>query len=331
MTTSPPTAPTPSRGRRIVRAILLIVLGLLALLLLSIIVAAFYPIRVTNPLASSPAADYDAAVAEIDAIWTEESETADFNPVCHSILMSHGERVERAIVFYHGFTSCPEQFRELGQRFFDLGYNVYIPLAPYHGLTERYGYALENLTAADLAAHGTETADIAQGDFVSIMGPSGAGKSTLLHILGMHDSAWQGEYWLHDQPVHALSQKDRLKLQKQHIGFVFQSYHLLDNLTVYENIDLPLSYRDVKRSDRQGMVADILDRFSIVGKKDLYPNQLSGGQQQLVAIARAVVANPSIILADEPTGNLHSDQGREIMELFATLNAQPTTVEHVTD
>ena len=177
MTTSPPTAPTPSRGRRIVRAILLIVLGLLALLLLSIIVAAFYPIRVTNPLASSPAADYDAAVAEIDAIWTEESETADFNPVCHSILMSHGERVERAIVFYHGFTSCPEQFRELGQRFFDLGYNVYIPLAPYHGLTERYGYALENLTAADLAAHGTETADIAQGlgEHVTVSGLSGGG------------------------------------------------------------------------------------------------------------------------------------------------------------
>ena len=174
------------------------------------------------------------------------------------------------------------------------------------------------------------TADIAQGDFVSIMGPSGAGKSTLLHILGMHDTAWQGEYWLHDQPVHALSQKDRLKLQKQHIGFVFQSYHLLDNLTVYENIDLPLSYRDVKRTDRQGMVADILDRFNIVGKKDLYPNQLSGGQQQLVSIARAVVANPSIILADEPTGNLHSDQGRAIMELFATLNAQGTTIVQVT-
>ena len=174
------------------------------------------------------------------------------------------------------------------------------------------------------------TADIAQGDFVSIMGPSGAGKSTLLHILGMHDTAWQGEYWLHGQPVHALSQKDRLALQKQHIGFVFQSYHLLDNLTVYENIDLPLSYRDVKRADRQGMVADILDRFNIVGKKDLYPNQLSGGQQQLVAIARAVVANPSIILADEPTGNLHSDQGRAIMELFATLNAQGTTIVQVT-
>ena len=174
------------------------------------------------------------------------------------------------------------------------------------------------------------SAEIRAGEFVSIMGPSGAGKSTLLHILGMHDGAWSGEYWLHDQPVHALSNKDRLRLQKQHIGFVFQSYHLLDNLTVYENIDLPLSYRDVKRSERQGMVGDILDRFNIVGKKDLYPNQLSGGQQQLVAIARAVVANPSIILADEPTGNLHSDQGREIMELFAKLNAQGTTVVQVT-
>jgi len=174
------------------------------------------------------------------------------------------------------------------------------------------------------------SAEIAPGDFVSIMGPSGAGKSTLRHILGMHDSAWTGEFWLHDQPVHALSQKDRLKLQKQHIGFVFQSYHLLDNLTVYENIDLPLSYRDVKRSERQALVADILDRFNIVGKKDLYPNQLSGGQQQLVAIARAVVASPSIILADEPTGNLHSDQGREIMELFARLNAGGTTIVQVT-
>ena len=177
---------------------------------------------------------------------------------------------------------------------------------------------------------GRLTVDIAPGDFVSIMGPSGAGKSTLLHILGMHDSAWTGEYWLHDQPVHALSQKDRLKLQKQHIGFVFQSYHLLDNLTVAENIDLPLSYRDVKRAERQALVADILDRFNIVGKKDLYPNQLSGGQQQLVAIARAVVASPSIILADEPTGNLHSDQGREIMELFAKLNAAGTTIVQVT-
>ncbi len=174
------------------------------------------------------------------------------------------------------------------------------------------------------------SAEIAAGDFVSIMGPSGAGKSSLLHILGMHDSAWTGEYWLHGEPVHGLGQKDRLALQKKHIGFVFQSYHLLDSLTVYENIDLPLSYRDVKRGERQALVADILDRFNIVGKKDLYPNQLSGGQQQLVAIARAVVAKPSIILADEPTGNLHSDQGRDIMELFARLNAEGTTIVQVT-
>ena len=173
-------------------------------------------------------------------------------------------------------------------------------------------------------------ADIADGEFVSIMGPSGAGKSTLLHILGMHDSAWTGEFWLSDHPIHQLAAKERMRLQKEHIGFVFQSYHLLDNLTVYENIDLPLSYRDVKRNDRQGMVADILDRFNIVGKKDLYPNQLSGGQQQLVAIARAVVAKPSIILADEPTGNLHSEQGREIMELFRRLNEGGTTIVQVT-
>ena len=173
-------------------------------------------------------------------------------------------------------------------------------------------------------------ADIADGEFVSIMGPSGAGKSTLLHILGMHDSAWTGEFWLSEHPIHQLSAKERMRLQKEHIGFVFQSYHLLDNLTVYENIDLPLSYRDVKRNDRQGMVADILDRFNIVGKKDLYPNQLSGGQQQLVAIARAVVAKPSIILADEPTGNLHSEQGREIMELFRRLNEAGTTIVQVT-
>lgn len=173
-------------------------------------------------------------------------------------------------------------------------------------------------------------AKIKQGDFVSVMGPSGAGKSTMLHLLGMHDSAWTGEYWLFDNPVHQLSAKERMRLQKQHIGFVFQSYHLLDNLTVYENIDLPLSYRDVKKSEREAMVADILDRFNIVGKKDLFPNQLSGGQQQLVAIARAVVAQPSLILADEPTGNLHSDQGKEIMELFRRLNAAGTTIVQVT-
>jgi len=173
-------------------------------------------------------------------------------------------------------------------------------------------------------------AEIKQGDFVSIMGPSGAGKSTLLHILGMHDSAWTGEYWLFDDPIHQLSVKDRMRVQKQHVGFVFQSYHLLDNLTVYENIDLPLSYRDVKKTEREGMVADILDRFNIVGNKDLFPNQLSGGQQQLVAIARAVVAKPTLILADEPTGNLHTDQGKEIMELFRRLNEAGTTIVQVT-
>ena len=173
-------------------------------------------------------------------------------------------------------------------------------------------------------------AEIKQGDFVSIMGPSGAGKSTLLHILGMHDSAWTGEYTLFEDAIHKLSAKDRMRVQKQHIGFVFQSYHLLDNLTVYENIDLPLSYRDVKKAEREGMVADILDRFNIVGKKDLFPNQLSGGQQQLVAIARAVVAKPTLILADEPTGNLHTDQGKEIMELFRRLNDAGTTIIQVT-
>ena len=174
------------------------------------------------------------------------------------------------------------------------------------------------------------TLDIKPGEFVSIMGPSGAGKSTLLHILGMHDSAWSGEYALMGHPIHALPTKDRAALQKRHIGFVFQSYHLLDNLTVYENIELPLSYRDVKKSERQGIVANVLDRFGIVAKKDLYPSQLSGGQQQLVGVARAVVASPSVLLADEPTGNLHSTQGKEIMELFKTLNDQGTTIVQVT-
>jgi putative ABC transport system ATP-binding protein len=172
--------------------------------------------------------------------------------------------------------------------------------------------------------------DIQQGEFVSIMGPSGAGKSTLLHIMGMHDSAWNGEYWLFDEPVHQLSAKDRMRLQKQHVGFVFQSYHLLDNLTVYENLEVPLSYRDVPRSQRQSIVSDVLDRFQIVAKKDLYPSQLSGGQQQLVGVARAVVASPGLILADEPTGNLHSDQAREIMELFKKLNNEGTTIIQVT-
>jgi ABC-type lipoprotein export system ATPase subunit len=174
------------------------------------------------------------------------------------------------------------------------------------------------------------TLDIREGEFVSIMGPSGAGKSTVLHILGMHDSAWTGEYHFMGLPVHALGKKERAELHKKYFGFVFQSYHLLDNLTVYENLEIPLSYRDIKKSERESIVADVLDRFQIVGKKDLYPNQLSGGQQQLVAVARAIIASPKVILADEPTGNLHSDQGREIMELFKRLNADGTTIVQVT-
>ena len=174
------------------------------------------------------------------------------------------------------------------------------------------------------------TADIKEGEFVSVMGPSGAGKSTLLHILGLHDHSWTGEYDLAGQPVHKLGRRERLELQKKEIGFVFQSYHLLDDLTVAENLDLPLSYRDVKKAERQAVVADTLDRFHIVGKKDLYPSQLSGGQQQLVAVARAVVAKPKLILADEPTGNLHSEQGKEIMELFRRLNEEGTTIVQVT-
>src|SRR5262245_2044309 len=170
------------------------------------------------------------------------------------------------------------------------------------------------------------TLDIREGEFVSVMGPSGAGKSTILHILGMHDSAWTGEYHFNGVPVHALGKKERAELHKKHFGFVFQSYHLLDNLTVYENLEIPLSYRNVSRKDRQSMVGDILDRFQIVGKKDLYPNQLSGGQQQLVGVARAVIANPQVILADEPTGNLHSAQGKEIMELFRSLNESGATI-----
>jgi ABC-type lipoprotein export system ATPase subunit len=180
-------------------------------------------------------------------------------------------------------------------------------------------YALRRITIA-----------IAPGEFVSIMGPSGAGKSTLLHILGMHDHAWSGEYDLMGYPIHRLGTKDRTALQKRTIGFVFQAYHLLDDLTVYENIELPLSYRDVPKSERQSVVADVLDRFGIVAKKDLYPTQLSGGQQQLVGVARAIVAKPSVILADEPTGNLHSSQAREIMELFKRLNDQGTTIVQVT-
>ena len=172
--------------------------------------------------------------------------------------------------------------------------------------------------------------DIQPGEFVSIMGPSGAGKSTLLHILGMHDHSWTGEYNFGDVAVHKLDAKKRAALRNQNIGFVFQSYHLLDDQTVFENLELPLSYRDVSRKDRQSIVCDTLDRFQMVGKKDLFPTQLSGGQQQLVGIARAVIASPRIILADEPTGNLHSAQGKEIMDMFKRLNDEGTTIIQVT-
>jgi len=174
------------------------------------------------------------------------------------------------------------------------------------------------------------TLDIKEGEFVTVMGPSGAGKSTLLSILGMLDGAWTGEFYFADQPIHKMNSKQRVEVNKKYIGFVFQSYHLIDNLTVYENLDIPLSYRNIKSSERAGMVGDILDRFHIVGKKDLYPSQLSGGQQQLVAVARAVIAKPKLILADEPTGNLHSTQGKEIMELFKKLNDEGTTIVQVT-
>ena len=173
--------------------------------------------------------------------------------------------------------------------------------------------------------------EVGAGDFLSIMGPSGSGKSTLLHILGLHDAAWTGEFELCGEAVHQLDKKKRFELQKRTIGFVFQSYHLLDDLTVYENLEIPLSYRDTPKKERESIVCDALDRFHIVGKKDLYPNQLSGGQQQLVGIARALVAKPALILADEPTGNLHSDQGREIMELFKKLNREDgVTIVQVT-
>jgi putative ABC transport system ATP-binding protein len=174
------------------------------------------------------------------------------------------------------------------------------------------------------------TLDIGEGEFVTVMGPSGAGKSTLLAILGMLDGEWGGEYRFLGEDVHALSNKQRLALHKRHFGFVFQQYHLIDDLTVAENLDLPLSYRNVKRAERQTLVADTLDRFQIVAKKDLFPSQLSGGQQQLVAVARALIGGPKMILADEPVGSLHTDQGRMIMDLLAALNRRGTTVVQVT-
>jgi ABC-type lipoprotein export system ATPase subunit len=172
--------------------------------------------------------------------------------------------------------------------------------------------------------------DIREGQFITIMGPSGAGKSTLMGILGMLDGMWNGEYYLLDNAVHKLDNRHRVELHKKYIGFVFQQYHLLDSLTVAENLDLPLSYRDIKKAEREGLVADALDRFQIVGKKSLFPNQLSGGQQQLVAVARALIGNPKLLLADEPTGSLHSSQGKMIMDLLKGLNDAGTTIIQVT-
>ena len=171
---------------------------------------------------------------------------------------------------------------------------------------------------------------INEGEFISIMGPSGSGKSTLLHILGMLDDASEGEYFFMDQAVHTLKEKQRSQIYKQHVGFVFQAYHLIDELTVYENIETPLIYQNIKSGERKAMVADMIDRFNIVGKKDLFPTQLSGGQQQLVGIARALIAKPKLLLADEPTGNLNSKQGEEIMDLFKQLNKDGVTIIQVT-
>ena len=172
--------------------------------------------------------------------------------------------------------------------------------------------------------------NIREGEFVTVMGPSGAGKSSLLNVLALLDDQWQGEYWLKEQPLHTFGRKQRAEVARREIGMVFQSYHLLDDLTVAENIDLPLSYKNMPRSERQALVADALDRFNIVGKKDLYPSQLSGGQQQLLGIARAVIHRPALLLADEPTGNLHSGHAKEIMEMFRSLNEQGTTIVQVT-
>jgi ABC-type lipoprotein export system ATPase subunit len=171
---------------------------------------------------------------------------------------------------------------------------------------------------------------IQAGEFITIMGPSGAGKSSLLNVLALLDDQWAGAYWFNDEAVHLMNRKQRADLARRNIGMVFQSYHLLDDLNVAENIDLPLSYKNISRSERQSLVADTLDKFSIVGKKDLFPNQLSGGQQQLVGVARALIHKPALLLADEPTGNLHSTQAKEIMELFKELNNEGTTIVQVT-
>lgn len=172
--------------------------------------------------------------------------------------------------------------------------------------------------------------DIEQGEFVTIMGPSGAGKSTILNIIGLLDEPSAGEYFFMDEPVHLLRERKKSEIHKHHIGFVFQAYHLIDELTVYENIETPLLYKGIKNKERKSMVAEMLDRFQMVAKKDLFPDQLSGGQQQLVGVARAIVGRPKLLLADEPTGNLHSEQGDEIMRLFKKLNAEGMTIIQVT-
>jgi putative ABC transport system ATP-binding protein len=172
--------------------------------------------------------------------------------------------------------------------------------------------------------------EINQGEFVTVMGPSGAGKSTILNIVGLLDEPSAGEYYFFDEPVHKLRERKKSELHKHQIGFVFQAYHLIDELTVYENIETPLLYKGIKSKERKSMVAEMLDRFQMVAKKDLFPDQLSGGQQQLVGVARAIVGRPNLLLADEPTGNLHSEQGDEIMQLFKKLNEEGMTIVQVT-
>lgn len=174
------------------------------------------------------------------------------------------------------------------------------------------------------------TVDVKEGEFVSIMGPSGAGKSTLLNIIGMIDEMSEGEYYFNDEPIHQFNDKKKANIYKQYIGFIFQSYHLIDELTVYENLETPLLYKKIKGAERKSLVCDVLDRFQIVGKKDLFPAQLSGGQQQLVGVARALICEPKLLVADEPTGNLHSRQGEEIMDIFTKLNKEGTTIIQVT-
>ena len=172
--------------------------------------------------------------------------------------------------------------------------------------------------------------EVQQGEFLTLMGPSGAGKSTLMNIIGMLDEPSAGEYYFFDEPVHKMKEKQKTEMHKNYIGFIFQAYHLIDELTVYENIETPLLYKGVSGSQRKSMVAEMLDRFNMVAKKDLFPEQLSGGQQQLVGIARAVVGQPKLLLADEPTGNLHSDQGKQIMDIFQKLNEEGMTIIQVT-